>query len=1044
LYNRNKQPTIMRKLLFLLLFVAGFLLNGAAQSIPRGMKYQAVARDLKGEILANAKIELRISLLSKAGGSQVSYYSELHSVITNQLGLFTLVVGDGKMESGEFDNVPWATSDIWMEIQIKANGQPDFTSISNSQLLAVPYAYYAASAGSLVKPVSTQKGFENSRCPCEGGLSEIKVLYQDGPATPVTIKVYRKKELTELIATFTGVSNGAILTVSAAGFADGKLKENTYFQVLSPNIAVVEVPSECEELKEPWEMSMGETFGNFSVLAHKDKKNGAECTVCDLRKEWHVGGNGLMDLCNMLGTKSYTDLIFITNNTERLRITKDGDINISNNLQIGNNLTVKNNVYLNTVGGSTINNGPFSVNNISPTYLTGSLTVDKMTRLNGINESLSPSTGALVVMGGTGIVKRLNVGGMAKVWDATQSTSPTIGALVVMGGAGIGMNLNVGGTATVGGIVNMSDLTQSTATTNGALIVAGGVGIGKNLNVGGAANFGGSSSFSGILNISDLTQSTAPTNGALIVGGGVGIGKNLNVGGNTILTGNEAVNGGNITTTATTFNLLNTTATTINAFGAATSLTIGSTTGMATIRNTTVAITNNATVGGTMGVTGATTLNGATTINNNLTVSKDDAGFVASIVNSNTSEGDGLQIKLGKTHPAWNGSSYLNVTTPAEVFDGAINTIKGWVIDHNAFSPEQLLTFIPAAYIAGTACNVVNQLTSALNNALGLPIHMPSVEVFPGFHLGLPDPLPNINIGSVTIGGFTIFPSFPTIPCGGLPSLSVPNISFTNVGNSLTNNNQFISFVDKDNRELGSIRAQSVTDWEFSYLDGTFFVNLMAGMVGIDLVNGIANAVAGFTNIAKSYNQIGVEYASGHGDYAEWLERSNPEETISAGDIVGVKGGKVSKNLQGAEQILAVSHNPIVLGNAPTKEREIYGNKIAFTGQVPVKVVGPVNMGDYIIAKGEILGYGIAVRPADLTTDDLKLAVGRSWETNLKDGPKMVNTLIGVDNGDYIKIMKEGQDKITTLEMRMKAMEEKLDNVLTGKTKRSKTKKNEN
>ena len=94
----------MKKLSFLLLFIILFLVNVSAQNIPRGMKYQAVARDLKGEVMSNAKIELRINLLSKADATQSSHYSEIHSVVTNQLGLFTLVVGEGKMETGDFEN----------------------------------------------------------------------------------------------------------------------------------------------------------------------------------------------------------------------------------------------------------------------------------------------------------------------------------------------------------------------------------------------------------------------------------------------------------------------------------------------------------------------------------------------------------------------------------------------------------------------------------------------------------------------------------------------------------------------------------------------------------------------------------------------------------------------------------------------------------------------------------------------------------------------------------------------------------------------------
>ena len=69
--------------------------------------------------------------------------------------------------------------------------------------------------------------------------------------------------------------------------------------------------------------------------------------------------------------------------------------------------------------------------------------------------------------------------------------------------------------------------------------------------------------------------------------------------GNITTSGNVAVNGGSLTTTQTTANLFNTTATTLNVGGAATALTMGATTGTTTIRNATTALTGNATVGQT-------------------------------------------------------------------------------------------------------------------------------------------------------------------------------------------------------------------------------------------------------------------------------------------------------------------------------------------------------------------------------------------------------------------------------------------------------------
>jgi len=62
------------------------------------------------------------------------------------------------------------------------------------------------------------------------------------------------------------------------------------------------------------------------------------------------------------------------------------------------------------------------------------------------------------------------------------------------------------------------------------------------------------------------------------------------------LTGDIAVNGGDVTTSATTFNLVNSTATGVNFAGAATALVMGAATGIGTIRNTTISFPNATTV----------------------------------------------------------------------------------------------------------------------------------------------------------------------------------------------------------------------------------------------------------------------------------------------------------------------------------------------------------------------------------------------------------------------------------------------------------------
>jgi len=100
------------------------------------------------------------------------------------------------------------------------------------------------------------------------------------------------------------------------------------------------------------------------------------------------------------------------------------------------------------------------------------------------------------------------------------------------------------------------------------------------------------------------------TNGNTQISGTLGVTGTSSLVGDVTITGDLAVNGGDITTTAATFNLLNATATTVNAFGATTALTIGQTTGTTTIRNATTIISGNLRVdGASISTNGAVTAN---------------------------------------------------------------------------------------------------------------------------------------------------------------------------------------------------------------------------------------------------------------------------------------------------------------------------------------------------------------------------------------------------------------------------------------------------
>jgi hypothetical protein len=144
--------------------------------------------------------------------------------------------------------------------------------------------------------------------------------------------------------------------------------------------------------------------------------------------------------------------------------------------------------------------------------------------------------------------------------------------------------------------------------------------------------------------------------------------------------------------------------------------------------------------------------------------------------------------------------------------------------------------------------------------------------------------------------------------------------------------------------------------------------------------------------------EYGVAYATGNGDYAEWMPRVNPAENYTARQIVGVKNGLISLSTVDFDHLMVISSAPAVLGNAPEEEFKEDYEKVAFLGQVPVDVIGRVNSGDYILPSGDNDGFGIAVDPSDISAEQIQQIVGVAWNEGLSDGFNTINVAVGLDH----------------------------------------------
>jgi len=130
----------MKKVNCFLLFIAVFsAFNMAFAQSPNMFKYQAVLRDVSGNIMANSPQTVVINIL-QGGSSGTSVYQETQAITTTAQGIINLNIGAGVVNSGVFANINWGAGPYWIKITIGA------TVISNGQLLSVPYSLYAASS----------------------------------------------------------------------------------------------------------------------------------------------------------------------------------------------------------------------------------------------------------------------------------------------------------------------------------------------------------------------------------------------------------------------------------------------------------------------------------------------------------------------------------------------------------------------------------------------------------------------------------------------------------------------------------------------------------------------------------------------------------------------------------------------------------------------------------------------------------------------------------------------------------------------------------
>lgn len=699
--------------------------------------------------------------------------------------------------------------------------------------------------------------------------------------------------------------------------------------------------------------------------------------------EWNGNRRGLEVKIDLTGGSSFTplatqDLLYIPFAAHR-NITASGDLNISGSSSFEQQVDVAGSLV---VRGDAILSENISID--GDTAISGLLTVDGGTILN-LNSASNKNdlSDALTVNGATALQGTLSVVGVTELNSE----------LFVEGDTLLENSLTVSDTSTFNSLVEIN----APADLNEKLFVRGNSRFMSAMTVYGFSNFQSGMSVLGDVDLNSEinVRGDAEIESDLAVVGTTTLSSTLRVnnGSPTYLTGILNVDG------ATDFN------NTVNIDGVST-------------LNNSLTVTGNSPVD----LTGSLNVDGVTDLNSNL------------VLDGTATLNSSLQLT---------GSALLNNTLTvagATQINNTLNATGNTVLGN-------LLTVAGATQLNSTL-NVSN------NTALSGTLAVANTADFSD----------RVTINAGLDSGSSNYNNYPLRVQGSANGIAVKTTAGTP-----NNDHNFMTFFNSSGTVVGRIEGETWENKQQSrdYIYDTTIYAAELALAGVNVVSAaipivvagigasagpcggcIAAAAAELAMVTANlitYNtfaeaDIGVTYQSGSGDYAEWLERLNSNETILEGDIVGVYNGKISKFIsEDVQRILVISTSPAVLGNMPLEKNKEFYERVAFLGQVPVKVKGNVFPGDYILPSGENNGVGIGVAKSDLKARDYKKIVGVAWTSSLENTYGYVKMAIGLNANDMADLVDSQQIKIQSIEKRLATLEAIILQEKNGESKKDNT-----
>jgi hypothetical protein len=143
----------MKKLLFCF-FVFVFCRVATGQEV-EPFRYQAIVRNVAGEVVAEQSVSFKFSILKDSTGGEV-VYSEQQRVTSSKTGLISLFIGEGSGKTGDFASIDWSSESYFLKIELDASGDSSYTDVGTIQLLRIPYELNAIASRKSPTPLTEE------------------------------------------------------------------------------------------------------------------------------------------------------------------------------------------------------------------------------------------------------------------------------------------------------------------------------------------------------------------------------------------------------------------------------------------------------------------------------------------------------------------------------------------------------------------------------------------------------------------------------------------------------------------------------------------------------------------------------------------------------------------------------------------------------------------------------------------------------------------------------------------------------------------------